>query len=259
MKILFLGDVVGRPGREAVKKLVPMIKGEENIDFSIANVENAAGGSGVTPEVIHELLETGLDCLTSGDHIWRKKEVYKIINYEHRLLKPANYPEITPGNGSGIFMTQKGIKVGVVNLQGRVFMEALDCPFRVGMREIEKLLPQTPLIVVDFHAEATSEKEALGWYLDGLVSAVIGTHTHVPTADEKILPKGTAYISDVGMVGPKYSILGRKPAQIIERFITQMPTRFEIAEGEVELQAVMLDIDEKTGRARAIKRITKNL
>lgn len=248
---------MGRPGRDAVKRLVPSLKEEENIDFSIANVENAAGGSGVTPEIVKELLEAGLDCLTSGDHIWRKKEVYKIIHDEPRLLKPANYPEITPGKGSGIFLTQKGIKVGVINLQGRVFMEALDCPFRAGMREVEKILKETPIIVVDFHAEATSEKEALGWYLDGLVSAVVGTHTHVPTADEKILPKGTAYLSDVGMVGPRDSILGRKPAQIIERFITQMPTRFDIAEGEVELQAVVIEIEEKTGRAHSIRRMVK--
>ena len=257
MKILFIGDVVGRPGREAVRKLLPQIKEEENIDFSIANVENAAGGSGVTEEIVNQILEAGLDCLTSGDHIWRKKEIYKFINRQSRLLKPANYPEITPGNGSGVFLSQKGIKVGVINLQGRVFMEAIDCPFRVAMREMEKIIRETPIIVVDFHAEATSEKEAMGWYLDGGVSAVIGTHTHVPTADEKILPKGTAYISDVGMVGPKYSILGRKPSQIIERFITQMPTRFDIAEGEVELQGVVIEIDEKTGRAKSIKRIAR--
>lgn len=248
---------MGRPGREAIKQLLPQIKKEEGINFSIANAENAAGGSGVTEEVIDQLLSAGLDCLTSGDHIWRKKEVYKIINHQARLLKPANYPEITPGNGSGVFLSETGFKVGVLNLQGRVFMEALDCPFRSAMREIEKLLKETPIIIVDFHAEATSEKEALGWYLDGLVSAVIGTHTHVPTADEKILPKGTAYISDVGMVGPKYSILGRKPAQIIERFITQMPTRFDIAEGEVELQGVIIEIDEHTGKAKSIRRIVR--
>ncbi|MCM8784328.1 MAG: TIGR00282 family metallophosphoesterase [Candidatus Omnitrophica bacterium] len=259
MKILFLGDIVGRPGREAIRQLLPRIKEEEDIDFSIANAENSAGGSGVTEEIINQLLGTGLDCLTSGDHIWRKKEVYKVINNQPRLLKPANYPEITPGKGSGIFLSESGIKIGVLNLQGRVFMEALDCPFRSAMREIEKLLKETPLIVVDFHAEATSEKEAMGWYLDGTVSAVIGTHTHVPTADDKILPKGTAYISDVGMVGPRYSILGRNPAQIIERFITQMPTRFDIADGEVELQGVVVDIDEHNGKANSIKRISRSI
>jgi len=259
MKILFMGDVVGNPGRQAIRLLLPQVKEEEDIDFSIANVENAAGGSGVTPEIVRELLDAGLDCLTSGDHIWKKKEVYKIIGSEPRLLKPANYPEITPGNGSGVFQAKNGIKVGVVNLLGRVFMEGLDCPFRSASREIEKLHKQTSNIIIDMHAEATSEKEAMGWYLDGSVSAVIGTHTHVPTADEKILPKGTAYISDVGMVGPKYSILGRNPAQILERFLTQMPTRFEIADGEIELQAVIVDIDEKTGKANSIKRITKSI
>ncbi len=259
MKVLFIGDVVGRPGREAIRLLLPGIKEEENIEFSVANVENAAGGSGVTPEIIKELLSFGLDCLTSGDHIWKKKDVYKIIGSEPRLLKPANYPEITPGNGSGVFQTKAGIKVGVLNLTGRVFMESLDCPFRAASREVEKLLRQTPNIIVDMHAEATSEKEAMGWYLDGSVSAVIGTHTHVPTADEKLLPKGTAYISDVGMVGPRYSILGRKPAQILERFLTQMPMRFEIAEGEIELQAAVVDIDENTGKANSIKRITRSL
>lgn len=257
MRILFLGDIVGRPGREAVIRLLPQIKEEEDIDFSIANVENSAGGSGVTEEVINQLLRAGLDCLTSGDHIWRKKDVYKFINRQNRLLKPANYPEITPGNGSGVFLDRNGNKVGVINLQGRVFMEAIDCPFRAGMREVEKILKETSVIVVDFHAEATSEKEALGWYLDGVVSAVIGTHTHVPTADEKILPKGTAYITDTGMVGPKFSVLGRNPAQIIERFITQMPTRFDIAEGEVELQGVVIEVDKDTGRAKEIKRIVK--
>jgi metallophosphoesterase (TIGR00282 family) len=259
MKMLFMGDVVGSPGRQAIKFLLPQIKEDEDIDFSIANVENVAGGSGVTPELVGELLNYGLDCLTSGDHIWKKKEVYKIINQETRLLKPANYPEITPGIGSSVYETKNGIKVGVINLLGRVFMENVDCPFRTASREIEKLQKQTPNIIVDMHAEATSEKEAIGWYLDGSVSAVIGTHTHVPTADEKILPKGTAYISDVGMVGPKYSILGRNPAQILERFLTQMPTRFEIADGEIELQAVVVDIDEKTGKANSIKRITKSI
>lgn len=258
MKILFMGDVVGSPGREAIKLLLSRIKEEENIEFSIANIENAAGGSGITAPIANELLASGLDCLTSGDHIWKKKEVYKIIGIEPRLLKPANYPQITPGSGSGIFETATGIKVGVINLLGRVFMESLDCPFRAASREIEKLCKQTFNIIVDMHAEATSEKEAMGWYLDGSVSAVVGTHTHVPTADEKILPKGTAYITDVGMVGPKYSILGRKPVQILERFLTQMPTRFEIADGEIELQAVVVDIDEKTGKANSIKRIVRS-
>ncbi|MCX5656754.1 MAG: TIGR00282 family metallophosphoesterase [Candidatus Omnitrophica bacterium] len=259
MKILFMGDLVGSPGREAIGALLPQIKEEEKIDFCIANVENAAGGSGVNAEIVRELLGYGLECLTSGDHIWKKKEVFQIIGSEPRLLRPANYPEIAPGNGSGVYETAKGIKVGVVNILGRVFMDNIDCPFRAASREVEKLQSRTKIIIVDIHAEATSEKKAMGYYLDGSVSVVLGTHTHVPTADEKILPKGTAYISDVGMVGPKNSILGRKPEQVLERFLTQIPTRFEIAEGEIELQAVVVDIDENTGLANSIKRISKSI
>lgn len=259
MKILFIGDIVGAPGRNAVKTLLSQITQEENIDVSIANVENAAGGSGVTPAIVEDLLNTGLACLTSGDHIWKRKEVYKIIDKEPRLLRPANYPEITPGFGSYLLQTKTGTRLGVINLLGRVFMEGLACPFRRGMEEIELIRKETACIIVDIHAEATSEKEAMGWYLDGLVSAVVGTHTHVPTADEKILPKGTAYITDVGMVGPKYSILGRKPEQIIQRFLTCMPTRFEMAEGEIELQAIIIEVDEKTGRANSIRRITRSI
>src|SRR3989338_6483490 len=202
MKILFLGDIVGSPGRKAIKELVPKIVKREKIDFAAANGENAAGGSGVTPDIARELFSYGVDVITSGDHIWNKKEIAEFLDEEPRLLRPANYPAGAPGSGWGVYSAKNGVKVGVINLVGRVFMEAVECPFRVGRDIVEKIRKETPIILIDMHAEATSEKIALVWYLDGDVSAIFGTHTHVATADERVYPKGTAFISDLGMTGP---------------------------------------------------------
>ncbi len=259
MKILFIGDVVGQPGREAIKQLLPGLKKEYRLDFVIANTENAAGGSGVTAKVMQELFDAGVEVLTSGDHIWKKREIIQLIDSETRLLRPLNYPAGSPGKGSGIFKTKKGATIGVINVLGCVFMEALDCPFRTSRAEVDNLAKETKIIIVDIHAEATSEKIALGWYLDGMVSAVIGTHTHVQTADEKILPKGSAYLTDAGMCGPVDSVIGRRVEDVLMRFITKIPTRFEVASENIQLQGVVLDIDEETGRARSIVRIQKRL
>jgi len=259
MKILFIGDVVGQPGREAIKQLLPGIKKEYRLDFVIANAENAAGGSGVTAKVMQELFDAGVEVLTSGDHIWKKREIIQLIDSETRLLRPLNYPAGSPGNGSGIFKTKKGASIGVINVLGCVFMEALDCPFRTSRAEVDNLAKETKIIIVDIHAEATSEKIALGWYLDGMVSAIIGTHTHVQTADEKILPKGSAYLTDAGMCGPVDSVIGRKVEDVLLRFITKIPTRFEIASGDIELQGVVLDINESTGKANSIVRIQRKI
>lgn len=259
MKILFIGDIVGSPGREAVNKLLPELKKEYKIDFIIANAENAAGGSGITPKVAHELFNVGIDVLTSGDHIWKKREVFEIIDKDERILRPVNFPEGAPGEGKCVFKTRTGVSVGIMNVQGRVFMEALECPFKTAHRAQEALSKDTRVIIVDIHAEATSEKVALGWYLDGLVSAVLGTHTHIQTADEKILPQGTAYITDVGMTGPQDSVIGRKIEDVLERFVTAVPTRFEVAKENIQLQGVVLDIDEQTGKAKSIVRIQKKL
>lgn len=259
MKILFIGDVVGQPGREAIKQLLPGIKKEYRLDFVIANAENAAGGSGVTAKVMQELFDAGVEVLTSGDHIWKKREIIQLIDSETRLLRPLNYPAGSPGKGSGIFKTKKGASIGVINVLGCVFMEALDCPFRTSRAEVDSLAKETKIIIVDIHAEATSEKIALGWYLDGMVSAIIGTHTHVQTADEKILPKGSAYLTDAGMCGPVDSVIGRKVEDVLLRFITKIPTRFEIASGDIELQGVVLDINESTGKANSIVRIQRKI
>lgn len=255
MRILFIGDIVGRPGREAIKKLLPDIVKKKKIEFVIANGENAAGGSGVTPEIADELFSYGVDVITSGDHIWKKKEVIDYIQASMNLLRPLNYPKEVPGRGSTVLESKSGIKIAVINLLGRVFMEAVECPFRTSQEEIEKLKNKTNIIIVDIHAEATSEKIALSWYLDGKVSALIGTHTHVQTADERILPNGTAYLTDCGMTGPFDGVIGRKKEQILNRFITQMPTRFEMAEYDVRINGAVVDIDEKTGKANSIERI----
>ncbi len=259
MKILFIGDIVGRPGREAVKKLLPELEKEHSLDFVIANAENAAGGSGITSKVAEELFAAGVSLLTSGDHIWKKREILEFIAKEERILRPVNFPAQAPGRGAGIFTTQKGKKIGVINVQGRVFLEALDCPFKAASLAQKELAKETKIIIVDIHAEATSEKVALGWYLDGLVSAVLGTHTHIQTADEKILPNGCAYITDVGMTGPYDSVIGRKIESVLERFITAVPTRFEVAENNIQLHGAVLDIDEETGKARTIVRIQRKL
>ncbi len=259
MKILFIGDIVGSPGREAVRKLLPELKKEYRLNFVIANAENAAGGSGITAAVAGDLFTSGVDVLTSGDHIWKKREILEIINQEERILRPINFPVGTPGRGGALFKTKENHKIGVINVNGRVFMEALDCPFRTTACAVEELSKDTRIIIVDIHAEATSEKVALGWYLDGKVSAILGTHTHIQTADEKILPQGSAFIADVGMTGSMDSVIGRRVEDVLERFITAVPVRFEVATENIQLHGVVLDIDEETGKARAIVRIQKKL
>jgi 2',3'-cyclic-nucleotide 2'-phosphodiesterase len=259
MKILFIGDIVGKPGRDAVEHLVPAMRRECGIDLVIANAENSSGGSGITPQTAAELFNASVDVLTSGDHIWKRKEIFELIRSEPKIIRPINYPAGAPGYGFGIFQTSAGIKVGVINVLGRVFLEPLECPFKTVKAAVEQIRKETPVILVDIHAEATSEKIALGWYLDGDVSAVVGTHTHVQTADERILPKGTAYITDAGMVGPFDSVLGRRVENVLERFLSCVPVRFEVASENIQMHGVIVDIDEKTGRARSITRVQKKL
>lgn len=259
MKVLFIGDIVGRPGRRAVRRLLPDMLASANVDLVIANCENAAAGFGVTRETIDELLESRIDILTSGNHIWDKKEVLGFIDEYPVLLRPANYPAQAPGRGSIITSTKTGVPIGIVNLVGRIFMPPADCPFRTAEREIEYLKKQTKIIIIDFHAEATAEKIALGWFLDGRVSAIIGTHTHVQTADERILPHGTAYITDAGMTGPFDSVIGTRKEIVIERFLFLMPNKFDVAKGDVRLQGVTIEIDEDTGQATSINRLSLNI
>lgn len=257
MKLLFIGDIVGEPGRRAVRELLPGIVKNETVGCVVANAENAAGGSGITPDIAEELFSYGIHVITSGDHIWKRKEIVEVLGQDKRILKPLNYPKETPGFGSAIVEPKKGVKIGVINLLGRTFMQAVECPFRTSREEIENLRKITPNIFVDMHAEATSEKIALGWYLDGLVTAIMGTHTHVQTADEKILPEKTAYITDTGMTGPFDSVIGRRKEEVLNRFITQMPTRFQMAEKDIWMNAVLIDFDERSGKANSIKRIQK--
>ncbi len=259
MNILFIGDIVGNPGRDAVKSLLPAIRKREKIDFIIANSENAAGGAGITPDIADEILGMGIDVLTNGDHVWDRKEIAEGFEKEPRILRPLNYGEFAPGKGSIILGTKSGAKVGVISLVGRVFMQAVECPFKTALAEAEKLRKETPVIIVDMHAEATSEKVALCYYLDGMVTAICGTHTHIQTADERLFKKGTAFISDAGMTGPFDSVLGRKTEQVIRRFITGLPTRFEVADSDIQLQGVMISCDEKTGKALSIKRVQEKL
>jgi metallophosphoesterase (TIGR00282 family) len=256
MKILFIGDIFGRPGRDLVRQGLASLVARTSADVVIANVENAAGGFGITREVGDAIAGCGVDAMTSGNHVWDKKEALDYIGAQARLLRPANYPAGVPGRGACVVRTGAGRPVGVLNLMGRVFMLAIDDPFAVGLREIERLREQCRIIVVDFHAEATSEKIAMGWHLDGLVTAVIGTHTHVQTADECVLPQGTAYITDVGMTGPHDSIIGTEKEAALARFRTGLPNRLEPATGNPKLHAVVITADEATGRATAIERIS---
>jgi len=254
MKVLFIGDIVAKSGRTAVRALLPAVVSRYKIDFVIANGENAAAGFGITEPVAEEIFSMGVHVITSGNHIWDKKDAIPYLSKENRVLRPLNYPPGVPGYGS-IVWSVRGMKVAVLNLSGRVFMSPIDCPFRTGMAEIERLRLETNCIVVDFHAEATSEKIAFGYFVDGRVSAVLGTHTHVQTADEKILPGGTAYITDAGMTGPAESVIGIEKEQIIERFLLQMPRKFETAKGTAIFSAAAIEIDDKTGRALAIQRL----
>ena len=259
MNILLIGDIVGQPGRNAIKELLPKLKETHNIEFTLANGENTAGGNGLTPKLSEELFSYGIDVITSGDHIWKNKEILKIIDQDSRILRPANYPSGAPGRGHEVFLTTVGNKVGIINLMGRVFMAPLDCPFKAATKIVNELSPRTSTILIDFHAEATSEKIAMGWHLDGRVSCVAGTHTHVPTRDHRILPCGTAYVTDLGMVGSQDSVIGVEKEPVLRRFLTQMPARFEPAKDNVWLYGVVVSIDPETGRATFIKPISEAL
>jgi 2',3'-cyclic-nucleotide 2'-phosphodiesterase len=254
MNVLMVGDVFGESGRAALTRLLPRLRQEHAVDFCVVNIENAAGGFGVTPPMARQVLEGGADVLTSGNHIWDKKEIVEYITKENLLLRPANYPAGTPGVG---YVTIKAgpHRVAVLNLMGRVFMTPIDCPFRKADEIVPELRRETPIVLVDMHAEATSESVAMGWYLDGRVSAVIGTHRHVQTADERVLPGGTAYITDLGMTGPTDGVIGVDRDIILQRFLTQMPVRFEPAKGPVALHGVIIVVDPETGRASDIRRL----
>jgi metallophosphoesterase (TIGR00282 family) len=256
MRILILGDVMGRPGRRAVQEIVPSLIKKEAIDLAIANAENAAGGMGVDIKSAAELFSAGVHVLTSGNHIWKKKEIYPYLNEQERLLRPANYPDGAPGRGWCAWENQHGLKALIINLQGRVFMpNHVDDPFRCVDGLLKEHGRHSPVIIVDMHAEATSEKNAMGWYLDGRVSAVYGTHTHIQTADERILPGGTAFITDLGMCGPFDSVIGMEKEVVINGFISQLPRKFEVAQENAVLQGVIVDVDSQSGKAREIRRM----
>jgi metallophosphoesterase (TIGR00282 family) len=260
VKVLFLGDVVGKPGIAAVRHFVPKLIGRLELDFVIANAENSEGGAGVSPESAEALLQSHVNLLTSGNHIWSKRQIIPWMEeHPELLLRPANYPQGAPGRGHTVLKTPDGRKLGVVNLEGRVFMKSLDDPFVRAQELVDELRRQTRCILVDMHCEATSEKNAMGAYLDGKVSAVVGTHTHVQTADERILPGGTAFITDVGMVGPLDSVIGIRKELSLERFLTQRPAGFDVAKNLVYLQGAVVDIDDATGLARKIERVREHL
>jgi metallophosphoesterase (TIGR00282 family) len=253
-RILFVGDIYASPGRRILADHLRDITGAQQIDLAIANAENAAGGFGITPAIAEELFAMGLDVLTTGNHVWDKREVYDYLNREPRLLRPANYENGVPGRGITVVKARNGVDCAILNLQGRVYMPATRCPFRAADELLAALAPEIKVRFVDFHAELTSEKMAMGWYLDGRVSAVIGTHTHIPTADTRILDGGTAYQTDVGMTGPYDSVIGVKKELIFERFLTSLPIRFETARGKPELHAVIVTVDESSGRAIDVRR-----
>ncbi len=265
MKLLFIGDIGGRPGRHAVKELLPGLREQYALDFVIANGENSAGGSGITPETAEEIFSAGVDVITSGDHLWDQKEVTQLLANERRFLRPLNYPSDTPGRGSCVFevqssrsQSQSPISVAVLNAQGRTFMQPqLENPFLLAGEAVKRLREQTKIIFVDFHAEATSEKIAFARFLDGQVSAVVGTHTHVQTADEQIFPGGTAYLSDAGFTGPHESVLGREIEPVVKRFLTIIPQRFEVAKGRVLLQGVVIEINNTSGQAMNVQRLSE--
>jgi metallophosphoesterase (TIGR00282 family) len=256
LQLLFLGDIVGRPGRELIRRGLPSLIERYNVDLVIANAENAAAGRGITREIGDSLLGSGVDVMTSGNHIWAQRETADYIGAEARLLRPANFPAGVPGNGSYVARTENGRPVGVINVMGRVFMQSIDDPFKRVLEEIEAIRGRTRVILVDFHAEATSEKVAMGWYLDGQVTAVIGTHTHVQTADEQILPGGTAYLTDAGMTGPHDGVIGVEKAAVIDKFLRGMPARMETATGNPRLNGILIAADEATGKATAVRRLS---
>ncbi len=266
MKLLFIGDIVGQPGRRAVAELLPKLRQEHQLDFVVANGENSAGGSGITPKTAGEIFSAGVDVITSGDHLWDQKEVMELLQNEKRFLRPLNYPPGTPGQGSAVFpipnpggRTPAPVLIAVLNAQGRTFMPPLENPFLLALDEVKRLRQQTGIIFVDFHAEATSEKIAFARMLDGQVSAVVGTHTHVQTADEQIFPGGTAYLSDAGFTGPHESVLGREIEPVLKRFLTGMPQRFEVAKARVQLHGAVIEIDNASGKAVKIQRVSESL
>ena len=257
MKVLFIGDVVGSPGRDALKEFLPKIKSKFKPDVTIVNGENAAAGKGITEKIYHEIRQSGADIITLGNHTWAKKEIFDFIDDAEDMIRPANFPSGNPGKG---YLIKKfgNRKIAVINGQGRTFMPPIDCPFRVIEDIVAEVKEETPFIFLDFHAEATSEKQAMGWFLDGQVSAVVGTHTHVQTADERILPGGTAYISDVGMTGPYDGILGVEKEVVINRFLTNLPARFEVTSGREQINGVFITLNNTTGLADSIQRISIN-
>jgi hypothetical protein len=264
VKLLFIGDIVGQPGRNAVKELLPKLREQHALDFVIANGENSAGGSGITPKTAEEIFSAGVDVITSGDHLWDQKEVMELLANEKRFLRPLNYPPGMPGHGSGVFevqspksKVQRPLSIAILNLQGRTFMPPMEHPFLLAAEEVKRLRERTRIIFVDFHAEATSEKIAFARFLDGQVSAVVGTHTHVQTADEQIFPGGTAYLSDAGFTGPHESVLGREIEPVIKRFLTGMPQRFEVAKNNVLLHGAVIEIDDASGKALKIQRVAE--
>jgi metallophosphoesterase (TIGR00282 family) len=259
VRILFLGDVVGKPGRRAVADAVPHLIATAAVDFVVANCENASGGKGVDPRAARELFAAGVDVLTSGNHVWAKREILDYIRDSDMLLRPENFAPGSPGRGCTVKPSRSGVPVAVLNLIGRVFMGSFDCPFRAADAILPSLRSRAAVIVVDMHAEATSEKVAMGWHLDGRVAAVVGSHTHVQTADARVLPGGTAYLTDAGMCGPLDSVIGVKRELVLQRFLTQMPNRFEVAGGPVLLQGALIDADEATGRARSITRLQQTV
>jgi len=260
LNVLFLGDIVGKPGRAAVRHFLPLLRARHQLDLCVGNSENSAGGAGITPESAEDLLDAGLDLLTGGNHTWSRREILPYLDRDgSRQLRPANYPDGAPGRGHGLVSDAGGRKLGVVNLEGRLFMKSLDCPFRTAERLVAELRRQTACILVDMHCEATSEKNAMGHFLDGRVSAVLGTHTHVQTSDERVLRGGTAYQTDVGMCGPWDSVIGLRKESAIERFLTARHTPFDLAPGETALQGAIVEIDDQTGRARSIVRVREML
>jgi metallophosphoesterase (TIGR00282 family) len=259
LRILFIGDIVGSPGRKIVHERLADILTQRQIDLCIANGENSASGFGITPRLAEELFASGIEVITGGNHIWDRREILDFFPHEPRLIRPANFPKGLPGQGLYVGRSKNGIGYAVVNLQGRTFMAPLDDPFRGALCELAKVPPDVKVIVVDMHAETTSEKQAMGWYLDGKVSAVLGTHTHVPTADFHVLPGGTAYITDVGMTGPHDSVIGMEKQGVLQRFLDAMPARFVVAEGDVQMNTVLIDVDETSGHARSIDRLNFRL
>ncbi len=255
MRVLFIGDVFGKPGRIVLLERLNGLIQENRIDFCIANVENAAGGFGITPQIADQFLNSEIDILTSGNHIWDKRAIIPYLFQQPRLLRPINYPSGAPGTGVFVGDSRHGTRLAVINIQGRVFMPPIDCPFAVGAAAIERIRKQTPIIIVDFHAEASSEKQAFGWHVDGLVSAVLGTHTHVQTADERILPHGTAYITDLGMTGAYDSVIGSVPRLALERLMSQIPVRLEPASTGLRICGAIVEIDEASGLAKSIERV----